>query len=171
MGIKDYKVEKGSNILFNPKQSAKIIVAGNIQIGQLGKISPWIAEKYNFDFPVYIFELDMGALLKSQNLKRNYFPISKYPAVVRDVALVVPEGISYFQVSSQIKKTGGKVITQIKLFDVYQGKQIDRGFRSMAYSIIYQSGEKTLTDKEVNSIHNKVLHSLEKNFKVKIRDK
>ncbi len=171
LGIKDYKVEKGSNILFHPKQSAKIIVAGNIQIGQLGKISPWIAEKYNFDFPVYIFELDMGALLKSQNLKRNYFPISKYPAVVRDVALVVPEGISYFQVSSQIKKTGGKVITQIKLFDVYQGKQIDRGFRSMAYSIIYQSGEKTLTDKEVNSIHNKVLHSLEKNFKVKIRDK
>ncbi len=171
LGINNYKMEKGADLLFHPGQSAKIIINGNQQIGQLGKISPWIAEKYNFDLPVYVFELRLDALLKSQNLKMRYFPISKYPAVIRDVALVVPKEISYFQVSSQIKKTGGEVIAQIKLFDVYEGEQIDEGYRSLAYSIVYQSKEKTLTDKEVNFIHNEVLQSLEENFKVKIRDK
>ena len=171
LGIEDYKMEKGANMIFHPKHSARIITSNGQEIGQIGKISLWIAEKYNFSFPIYIFELDMLTLLENQNLKKGYCPISKYPTVIRDVALVVPEEISYFQVSSQIKETGGEIITQIKLFDVYKGKQIDKGYKGFTYSIVYQSKKKTLTDEEVNLIHAKVLRALDENFKIRIREK
>ena len=92
------------------------------------------------------------------NLK--YISLPKYPAVERDIAIVVSEEIAAGQVEEIIRNKGGKLIEEVNLFDIYKGSQIEEGYKSMAFSIVYRSDEKTLTDEDIAKVHNKILNSL-----------
>ena len=102
----------------------------------------------------------MDILFEAANLDRKYKALPKFPAITRDIAMLVEDGILVQQIEDIIKKQGGKIVENIKLFDVYKGKQIPEGKKSVAYSITYRKEDKTLTDTEVSKVHQKILRSL-----------
>jgi phenylalanyl-tRNA synthetase beta chain len=90
----------------------------------------------------------------------KYRTLPKYPSVARDIAIVVTEEITAGQVEEIIRNKGGRLIEEVKLFDIYRGSQIEEGYKSMAYSIVYRSDEKTLSEEDITKVHNKIVNSL-----------
>jgi phenylalanyl-tRNA synthetase beta chain len=101
--------------------------------------------------------------------KIRFRPLPKFPPADRDIAVVVDEGLTYRTIRAEIERAGGELIEEITLFDVYLGKQVPPGKKSLAYSIRYRSTEKTLTDEEVDEVHRKVVSELEKNLGITLR--
>jgi len=164
----EFRIEKSSHFLLEDRISSKIIV-GNEHLGDFGQLSKEVSHKMEFRDKVYIFELDFDKLSKFTEVKKKYRKMSKFPWVSRDIALVAPEGLTFGEICVKIKKVGGQLIQDVKLFDVYFGEQIEPGYRGLACKVIYQSREKTLRDEEVNSLHTRVVEALEKDLKVKVR--
>ena len=107
------------------------------------------------------FELNFEKLIKLATEERIYLTPSKYPAVVRDLALLVDPGTKVIEVLNLIHAAGGSLIRDIDLFDIYQGEKIPQGRKNLAFHIIYQSDDHTLTDQEVNQIQDKIIKALE----------
>ena len=118
----------------------------------------------------YIAELDLDALYESADTDKKYKAIPKFPAVTRDIALLVDDELLAAEIEETIRKAGGNLVENIELFDIYKGKQIPEGKKSMAYAICYRDENKTLTDKEVNKVHDKILRSLEFKLGAILRD-
>ena len=116
----------------------------------------------DFDVPkeLVMFEGKLDVLLNNKPSKVKYTPISKYPAVTRDLAFVVKEDVKVADIVEAIRKCGRQIIKGIEVFDVYTGEHVEKGFKSIALSINFQSDEKTLTDGEINSVHEKILAAL-----------
>jgi len=108
-----------------------------------------------------IFELDFEKIVKLATEERTYLPPSKYPAVVRDIALLVDRGTKVIEVLNLINAAGGRLIRDVDLFDIYEGEEILDGKKNLAFHIIYQADDHTLTDKEVNKLQEKIIKSLE----------
>ncbi len=160
LGIKKYEyIVEDKHNTFHPGRAANII-SGNKLIGTLGEIHPDVLDNYGCKERVYAVELDLEVICSLTNLNRKYSPIPKYPSISRDIALVLDEKIMVKQIEKIIKDTGKAIVEDIKLFDIYQGDQIDEGKKSVAYSIKYRSHEKTLTDDDIASIHDKILGRL-----------
>ena len=100
---------------------------------------------------------------------KSYKPLPKFPAVTRDIALLVDDVILVQEIENVIKKSGGNLVESVKLFDIYKGAQIPEGKKSIAYAIIYRDPSKTLTDKDVNKVHDKILKSLEQKLNAQLR--
>ena len=105
--------------------------------------------------------LDMPEILPYASFDRKYEGIAKYPAVTRDISMVVPKAILAGEIEAVIEKCGGAHLESYQLFDIYEGSQIKRGFKSLAYSIVFRSKEKTLEESEITSAMNKILKALE----------
>ncbi|MFH1238526.1 MAG: phenylalanine--tRNA ligase subunit beta [bacterium] len=163
-----YHLTRSGNKLYHPGHSADITVEGKI-LGGFGELSPILVSELGFGTPVYMFELDADELLSYLNLDKKYRPLSKYPAMTRDIALIVPNEVSAADILSLIRQEGQGVLKEVKLFDMYTGEQIKKGYRSLAYSLIYQSDEATLTDEEVNKVHAKIVKELQSRLKAEIR--
>ena len=99
----------------------------------------------------------------------TYIPVSKYPEVTRDIALLVPNEITNDQIVESIKQNGGRFLADIKLFDLYQGEKIDDGFKSLAYTLVYRNSEGTLSDDEINQAFDKVVKKLQEELEVTVR--
>lgn len=140
-------------------------------IGYLGELHPAVSENYNIGTKVYIAVIDMPKLIEYSNLERQYKPLPKFPAISRDIAMLVKEDIPVSSIKAIIKQRGGKFVEEINLFDVYTGKQIQQGYKSVAYSIVYRASDHTLTDEEVNSSMKKILKGLETELGAQLRDK
>jgi phenylalanyl-tRNA synthetase beta chain len=136
----------------------------------LGGVHPLVRE--NFDLPaqhVCLAEFDLEALLAQVPSLYYYQPVSRFPAVTRDLALVVDEGLSAVQVRDVIAKGGGKLLHKIELFDVYRGAQIPAGKKSLAYTLTYQAMDRTLTDEEVNRLQLRIQRKLETELGAQLR--
>ena len=137
-------------------------------IGTFGELHPLVKDKYEFeDYPVLVAEFDLASIRAAE----SDFELASVPAVppvLEDIALILDESIPAAQVEVLIRQTGGKVLTDVKLFDVYRGSQIGAGKKSLAYSLTYQA-EKTLTDKEAAAIRNKIVRRLENELGAKLR--
>ncbi len=107
------------------------------------------------------FELDFKKLVTLATEERIYLPPSRYPAVVRDIALLVDVGTKVVEVLNLIHAAGGPLVKDIDLFDMYEGEEIPQGKKNLAFHIIYQADDRTLTDKEVNKLQEKVIQTLE----------
>jgi phenylalanyl-tRNA synthetase beta chain len=105
--------------------------------------------------------IDMTALLPLVSYDHHYDGIAKFPAVSRDISMVVPTGVSAGDIENVISQRGGKILESFHLFDIYEGAQILKGFKSMAYSITFRDREKTLQDEEVNTAMKKILNGLQ----------
>ncbi len=159
LNINKYRFLPSNHESFHPGRTAELLI-NNKRIGYLGEVHPYVLENYDIPMRVYIAELDFDEVANQTNLNRKYKPLPKYPSVERDIAIVVSEEISAGQIEEIIRNKGGKLIEEVNLFDIYKGSQIEEGYKSIAFNIVYRSDEKTLTDKDVAKIHNKILNSL-----------
>lgn len=169
LGIKKYEfLRETDNKSFHPGKAAKIVLKkGNI--GLLGAIHPDIAERYGIPADTYICELDFDELVKNCELDKHFKQLPKYPAVERDMALLIPKDVLVSEIENLIRQKGGKLIENIKLFDVYEGKQIPEGKKSVAYSIVYRAEDRTLKDEEVNEVHNQIVKLVEARLAAQLR--
>ena len=140
----------------HPGQSAMISVNNDI-VGIIGKVHPEITKE-----AVYVMEINLDKLLAKKTGKMKYKEISKYPAVKKDVSIVVDKNITASEIAMQIKKAAGALLIKSEVFDVYTGKGIEEGKKSIAYSLTFGSNDRTLTDEEINTILNKIIEKLSK---------
>ena len=169
LGIKNAKFAREStNPSFHPGKTATITIKNQLA-GILGEIHPDVAENYEIDERCYVAEIYLEELYKNAEQDKNYKALPKYPAVTRDIALLIDEAILVQDIEEAINKQGGNIVEGIKLFDVYKGKQIPEGKKSVAYSITYRLENKTLTDEEVNKVHDKILRTLEYKLGAQLR--
>ncbi len=161
------KISEPNNIL-HPNKSADIYL-GRTKIGVLGHSHPLAQTKYGIDECV-LAELDIKAIFAEKPAKVKFVAINKYPSVKYDLALVVKEKVTAEDITSTVKKAAGNLLSSVEIFDVYRGKGIDDGYKSVAISVIYRSSEKTLTEKDITPIHSKVLDSLSRNLDASLRE-
>jgi len=151
----------------HPGKTAEVKVNGQT-IGVFGELHPLVKDKYEFEeYPVLVAEFDLAAMRAAES-EYELQPVPEVPPVLEDIALILDESIPAAQVEALIRQTGGKVVTDVKLFDVYRGEQVGAGKKSLAYSLTYQA-EKTLTDKEAAAIRNKIVRRLENELGAKLR--
>lgn len=169
LGIKDYEyIREKNDPSFHPGRTATITL-GNHVLGILGEVHPDVLDNFGMKERVYVAELNFELIVLHSNLDRKYIPLPKYPSVTRDIALVVDEGIMVKEIEKIIMENSKKLVEAIKLFDVYKGGQIEKGKKSVAYSITYRSHEKTLTDEDVAKVHDKIVEKLQENLNATLR--
>jgi phenylalanyl-tRNA synthetase beta chain len=153
----------------HPGKSARIEALGQ-RVGWIGQIHPEVAEGFGLAGTVFGFGLEDLELISSLcRPERQYSPLPRFPAVVRDVALQVPSDVPCTRVHGLIRKAGGNLVDEVKLFDVYQGEKIPHGHKSLAFSIHYRAADRTLTDEEVNGVHSALLQILKQDLGAEIR--
>ena len=152
----------------HPGQSAAILSADGQKIGWLGMLHPNLEKQLGFDTQVFLFELDQNLML---NKRISVFrSLSKYPSVTRDLALIVNEDVSASEIINCIKKSGETALQDVIIFDVYRGKGIEEGKKSIALSVVIQDDMQTLTDSEVDAIVSRLLLLLANEKNAKLRD-
>ncbi|WP_244835315.1 phenylalanine--tRNA ligase subunit beta [Clostridium sp. BJN0001] len=169
LGLKKVKyIRESANTGYHPGICAKLLIGKN-EAGVLGEVHPDVCENYGVDERCYVAEINLDVLYENSDFNKKYKPIPKFPAVTRDIALLVDDKILVSEIDETIKKSGGNLVEKVQLFDIYRGKQIPDGKKSIAYSVSYRDEKKTLTDKEVNKVHDKILRALEYKLGVQLR--
>ena len=162
LGMKDrihYDPKAGKSFL-HPGRQASILYNGRTA-GFLGEVHPQVADNYGIGERAYVAVLDMPVITKFATFDRKYEGIAKFPAVSRDISMVVKKEILAGQIEEVIEKNGGKLLESFRLFDLYEGEQIQAGFKSVAYSITFRAKDHTLEDKEVNGVMDQIIKGLE----------
>ena len=155
----EYDPKAGKPFL-HPGRQALIRYEGDT-IGYLGEVHPAVADTYGIGTRAYVAVLDILNVVKHATFDRKYEGIAKYPAVNRDISMVVPKNILVGEIEHMIAQRGGKILEHYELFDIYEGSQIQAGFKSVAYSITFRSKDKTLEESEVSAAMKKILNGLE----------
>ncbi len=144
----------------HPGRKADIVYDGAV-VGYLGEVHPAVCENYDIGARVYIAVLDMPLIVEQATFDRKYEGIAKYPAVTRDISMVVPGNVMAGQIEAMIEQRGGKLLESCRLFDIYEGEQIKEGFKSVAYSISFRAKDRTLEESDVTAAMKKILNGLE----------
>jgi phenylalanyl-tRNA synthetase beta chain len=169
LGITKISLEREKdNVCYHPGKTAALIV-GKQKAGVFGEIHPDLLDNYGIDTLGYLAELNLDVLYEASNTIKAYKPLPKFPAVTRDIAILVDDEVLVGDIESTIVKAGGSLVEKVSLFDIYKGKQTPEGKKSIAYAIAYRDENKTLTDKEVNKVHDKILRSLEYKLGAQLR--
>ena len=158
-GKETYDPQAGKPYL-HPGRQANIIYDGTV-VGYLGEVHPDVADTYGIGTKAYIAVIDMPEVVKRATFDRKYTGIAKFPAVNRDISMVMPKEILVGQVEEVIEKKGGAYLESYALFDLYEGAQIKEGYKSVAYSIVFRAKDKTLEDAEVAEAMERILKELE----------
>jgi phenylalanyl-tRNA synthetase beta chain len=143
---------------------------GKFQLGQLGQLLPVLARQYDLRDPVLLAEVDFDLLLARRNTTRAFKPLPAFPSIRRDIALLVPENTSHDTVLQEVKRAKPANLESVELFDVFRGKNVPAGQKSMAFAFIYRSPERTLTDAETNAIHEKLVEHLKLKLHATVRE-
>ena len=143
----------------HPGRQADIIYDGK-NVGYLGEVHPQVAETYGIGERAYIAVIDMPQIVELATFERKYTGIAKFPAVSRDIAMVMPKDILAGQVEKVFDEKGGKLLESYNLFDIYEGAQIKPGYKSVAYSLSFRAADRTLEDKDIVAVMDKILGSL-----------
>jgi phenylalanyl-tRNA synthetase beta chain len=151
-------------------ESATIALGGKLPLGELGQLSPTLAKKYDLRDAVFLAELSLDQLLARRNPAKSFKPLPQFPSIRRDVAMLVPEATTHEAVLQTVRKTKPANLETVELFDVFRGKHVPEGQKSMAYAFTYRSPEKTLTDAEVNAAHLKIVEAFKTQLKATVRE-
>ena len=154
-----YDPKAGRNYL-HPGRQANILYDDNT-IGYLGEVHPEVCDNYDLKTRAYVAVLDIPAILPYATFDRKYEGIAKYPAVLRDISMVVPKAVMAGQIEAVLAQRGGKILEDYQLFDIYEGNQIKEGYKSMAYSITFRAKDRTLEEADVTGAMKKILNGLE----------
>jgi phenylalanyl-tRNA synthetase beta chain len=150
-------------------ESAEVKMGKNV-IGQMGLLLPPLGKQFEARDSVYLAELDLDTLLQCRTAKKSFKPLPQFPASERDVAMLVPEAVTHADVLAVVKRAKPANLVATQLFDVFRGKNVPDGQKSLAYSFTYRHAEKTLTDKDVNGAHDALVAALKENLSATIRD-
>ncbi len=156
------------NSIYHPGRSAYLLVEGQ-QMGVFGELHPQIADNYGLKGRVYAAEIDVEALIAHGVGKRMVKPLPKFPAVTRDLAVVVKEEVASSELVACIQESGGEWLSEVRIFDVYQGGQILTGHKSIAFALTFQADDRTLTDAEVNTVYEGIYKALKERFTAILR--
>ena len=160
MNLKPHYDPKAGKTFLHPGRQADIIYDG-VNIGYLGEIHPEVADNYKIGDRAYVAVIDMPSMIPFTSFDRKYTGIARYPAVTRDISMVVPKNILVGQIEEVIEQRGGKILENYELFDIYEGAQILAGFKSVAYSITFRAADHTLEEQEVSGVMKKILNGLQ----------
>lgn len=161
LGISKAKyVRESENQSYHPGKTAALMVR-NKKVGVFGEVHPDVTENYGINVNCYVAELDLDSLFEASTTVKSYKPLPKFPAVTRDIALLCDDSILVAEIEETIRKAGGNLVEKVQLFDIYKGAQIPEGKKSIAYAIAYRDEKKTLEDKDISKVHDKILKALE----------
>ena len=167
--LEDVKFEPDTHPTFHPGKCARLIVSGE-PVGWLGELHPQVLEQYDFsDAAVLAADLDMERLYQLSPKSFNAVQITAFPPVIEDLAMIAPEAVASAEIVNLIRKTGGFLLKNVELFDIFRGEQIGAGNKSLAYRLTYQAPNRTLTDKEVGKQRERIISQLEKELGIKVR--
>lgn len=183
MGIKDVQfVAESEYGVYHPGRCARITVPSGRpapegmepemdELGIMGEIHPDVAENYGMDgMRIYCCELMFDSVIRHADTNIVFTPLPKYPSTSRDIALLVDEDMEVGKIEEVIKANGGNILENVKLFDVYRGKQVEEGKKSVAFALTYRDKDKTLTDEDVAAVHGKVLEALKEKLNAVLRE-
>lgn len=156
------------NPTFHPGRCAKIS-AGGKTLGIIGEVHPSVTRKYGIETPVYIAELDFENVFLNIDSNIKFTELPKFPAVTRDIAMLVDKTVPVADIEEIIRKASGKMLESINLFDVYEGEQIPEGKKSVAYNAVYRAADRSLTGDEVQKVFDKAVKNLEYNLGAQLR--
>jgi phenylalanyl-tRNA synthetase beta chain len=142
----------------HPGRTAQVVLQGKVA-GYIGQIHPAMQQKYDVE-ETYVFQLDTGVLFELATMHQGMIPLPKYPAISRDIAVVVDRNVSAGTLQKTIEKSAGELLESVRIFDVYVDDKLGENKKSVALSCTYRDPEKTLTDEEVQAVHEKVVESL-----------
>lgn len=151
---------KAEKPFLHPGRQAAIEYDGKT-VGFLGEVHPVVCRNYEIAARVYVAVLDMPYIVEAATFDRKYEGIAKYPAVSRDISMVVPKAVLAGEIEAVIEQRGGRILESYQLFDIYEGEQIQEGFKSMAYSIVFRAKDRTLEESDVSGAMKKILNGLE----------
>ncbi len=163
----EYIADK-ENTTFHPGRCARLVADGKV-IGTFGEVHPNVSKNFGMSQRVYAAELDFNTLCELHNEEKKYTKLPKYPAVSRDIAMLVDDDVTVGSIEKIITQCSGKILETVKLFDVYKGSQIPDGKKSVAYSISYRAADRTLVDDEINAVFNKTVKRLESELGAQLR--
>ncbi|MDO9545186.1 MAG: phenylalanine--tRNA ligase subunit beta [Pelolinea sp.] len=167
--IKEYVFTADTHPSFHPGKCALLSI-GEDQIGWMGELHPKVKENYSFlEAPVLAAEIDLDMLFTLSPKDFVTTPLAAYPPVIEDLAMIVPEGTTSAEIEKVILSTGGILLKQVNLFDIFRGEQIGAGNKSMAYRLTYQAPNRTLTDNDVGKLRIRIINQLEKELGVIVR--
>ncbi len=153
-----YNPQAGIPFLHPGRQAA--IEYNGTEIGYLGEVHPDVADNYGIGEKAYIAVIDIPAVTELASFDRKFTGIAKFPAVSRDISMLVPKNILVGTIENIIEKRGGKLVENFSLFDIYEGSQIQEGFKSVAYTISFRAKDRTLEDKDITPVMDKILKDL-----------
>jgi phenylalanyl-tRNA synthetase beta chain len=171
----------GLNVAYTPSTADERLHPGRTaeltlnskSLGQFGQLHPQFRQERDLPEAVYVFKLDLAVLLDALTqenlLTRRFEPFSSYPAVERDLAFFAPLSVTVAELEAAMRKAGGTLLDSVQVFDEYKGETVPAGERSLAFSLAYRSGEKTLKDTDVEPVHQKIRDTLVKQFHVNLR--
>ncbi len=159
MKLKPHYDPNGEHPYLHPGRKADIVYDGTV-VGYLGEIHPEVADNYKIGDRAYVAVIDMPSIIGCTTFDRKYTGIARFPAVTRDISMVVPKHVLVGQIEDVIEQRGGKVLESYHLFDIYEGAQVLAGHKSVAYSITFRAKDHTLEEKEVAAVMTKILNGL-----------
>jgi len=168
LGAEEHEVRKGGATFLEEGRSGELIVAG-VVAGWFGELALGPQEGYDLADPVYLAELSLDRLGALPPRRVRYRALPRFPAVQRDVAFVMPQELTVEDVEREIRRQGGALLRSVALFDVYEGKGIDPGMRSVAWTLLFQADDRTLTDPEVNALHRAIVEAVKSRFRIDVR--
>ncbi len=159
LGVPDARFERSAHPSLHPGRQAALVVGGK-PVGLLGELHPQVQERWELPGRVYVAELAFAPLMEAMLPQAVYRPVPRFPAVTRDVAVVVDLDLTAHRLETAIREAGGDLLEEVRLFDVYQGERVAEGRRSLAYRLVYRAADRTLTDEELEPVHNRVREAL-----------
>ena len=168
--ISKVEFERNSELAYmHPGRTANLVINGK-EAGFFGEVHPQVCKNYDLDTKVYMAELDLETILKAINVNVTFKALPKYPATTRDIAMLVSKETLVGELEKVITQRSGKLLEKVELFDVYEGAQIESGYKSVAFKLVFRAEDRTLTDEDIQKIMKKVLNGLEMNCGAKLRD-
>jgi phenylalanyl-tRNA synthetase beta chain len=147
-----------------------VISLGKNQIGEFGQLLPALAKKNDLRDAVLLAELNLDLLLARRNPAKSFKPLPQFPAIRRDVAMIVPEATTHDAVLQVVKQAKPANLETVELFDVFRGKNVPEGQKSLAYAFTYRAADKTLTDAEANAAHTKIVEAFKTQLQATVRE-
>ncbi|KAF0203355.1 MAG: phenylalanyl-tRNA synthetase beta chain, partial [bacterium] len=167
-GLKDYKIEHSAASFLHSGQAAQVKVGERV-LGHFGQLSPALRDEFKFKQQIFIAELSMDLLLSLPASEVKYTPLPKLQVVNRDVSFLLPEQVGYGEIHTAIMGLAIKELVSVKLFDIYTGKNLAEGYRSLSLNLRYQPSVESMTDQQINELDEKIIGLLVSTFDAKLR--
>jgi phenylalanyl-tRNA synthetase beta chain len=168
-GIKNLRYMSEAADYYHPGRKASVYAEGS-KLGEFGEIYPDVAEAFDISRRVYVAEIGLKALCKAADDVKKYEPLPKYPAVERDIALIVNADVTSGSLLECIHENAGELFENASLFDVYTGEKLGEGKKSLAYNIVFRAKDRTLMDEEVNAARDAIVEAAGREFGAKLRE-